>query len=433
MNNNLWLNRMGLLGILFSITIISCNKDVDSPVANDKPAPSGKSIGKILSENSSYSLLLAIANKVGLAAPLSDSSKTFTLFAPDNNAIKQFVSIYTNGAVSPSFPDTEFLNIISSASPGLTDTLRGIVNYHIIPGQAIKAAAISDTFPSTQMPTGVIVPPPANTNPLVRLTSFISRRGSSAWVNNIPVSAADFAIASNGVIHGIPAVLLPPSGNLWQTIIADPQLSYLKAAIDKADSSALSKDSLGAALRNFGLNATVFAPTDDAFENFILEALKSRGVPAPIAQGIIDDNGTNIISNPGSVTSDLVPNIGAALASVITARNVKGIIVYHVISSKNPPHTPPGLRYFSVNFPTISTLSKTLLNSDTAAPLRNHPGIALAATFAGPGVTAATVKGLVNSSAANIIVSPPPSNTHDLHRLNGVIHKIDQVLLPSPL
>jgi uncharacterized surface protein with fasciclin (FAS1) repeats len=433
MNKNYWLNKIGILGILVSISVISCNKDVDAPVPNERPAPTGKSIGTILSETPSYSLLLAIASKVGLAGALSDSSKVYTVFAPDNNAIKQFVSVYTNGAVPSILPDAVFLTIISGASPGLTDTLRGVLNYHIIPGLAIKASSISDTFPNTQLPTNFIVPPPSNTSPLVRLNNYISRRNTAnAWINNVPVSSPDLAVASNGVIHGIAAVLVPPARNIWQTINADPQLTYLKAALNKADSAALSKDSLGAALRNFFLNATVFAPTDDAFKSFLLGALTSRGVPENIALDIINNNGTNIISNPGSISSP-IPNLGAALASLITARNVKGILVYHVLSSKNPPYAPPGLRYFSVNLPTTLTSVKTLLNSDTLPILRNHPGLTLSATFTGPDVTSATVKGLANPTASDIIISSPPSNTHDLHQTNGVIHKIKQVLLPSPL
>ena len=88
MKKNLWLNRLGLLGILFSMTIISCNKDVDQPVPNTFELPKGSTIGKELSQDPSYSLLLALVNKVGLANAVSDSSKIFTVFAPDNNAIK---------------------------------------------------------------------------------------------------------------------------------------------------------------------------------------------------------------------------------------------------------------------------------------------------------------------------------------------------------
>lgn len=421
MNKNLWLNKIGILAILFSILIISCNKDVDAPVANDRPVTTGKSIGKILSENSSYSLLLALANKVGLAGALSDSSKIFTVFAPDNNAIKQFVSIYTNGAVSPTLPDNIFLGIISSASPGLTDTLRNIVNYHIIPGQAIKAAGIKSTFPNAQMPTGFQV----NTNPLVRLSSFLSKTPSSAWVNNIPVTAPDLATASNGVIHGIPAILLPPSKNLWESIDTDPQLTYLKAAINRADqASTASKDSLRVALKNFLLNATVFAPTDDAFKSFITNALLSRGVPQTTVDFLIASYGTTLITNPGAV-----PVLGPTLASVISPSNVKGIVVYHVLSSQSGNFAPPGIRVFSNNIPEAVTPVKTLFNSVFSA----HPGVTVSATFTGPFVTAATVKGSVNATASNVIISAPPSNTHDLHNTNGVIHKIDQVLVPIPL
>jgi len=46
-------------------------------------------------------------------------------------------------------------------------------------------------------------------------------------------------------------------------------------------------------------------------------------------------------------------------------------------------------------------------------------------------VGAATVKGLANASASNVIINPLPAGSSDQHYVNGVMHKIDQVLLPQ--
>ena len=111
-----------------------------------------------------------------------------------------------------------------------------------------------------------------------------------------------------------------------------------------------------------------------------------------------------------------------ALYSVLTAQVVKGIIVYHIF----------GNRAFTNNFPTTSTFYPTLLNGG----IPSHPGLSITATFGAPFVSAATIKGIANASAANIIINgtpllPDPIGTSDQHYLNGVIHKIDQVLLPQ--
>jgi hypothetical protein len=104
---------------------------------------------------------------------------------------------------------------------------------------------------------------------------------------------------------------------------------------------------------------------------------------------------------------------------VLTQQIVQGIVVYHMF----------GDRVFSVNMPTAATNKLTLLNS--AVP--SHPGVTLQATFGATGVTAATVKGLVNPTASNILINPTPApaGTSDQHYINGVLHVIDQVLRPQ--
>ncbi len=88
-----------------------------------------------------------------------------------------------------------------------------------------------------------------------------------------------------------------------------------------------------------------------------------------------------------------------------------------------------GSRAFLNNFPTTATAYPTLLNS--AVP--THPGVTLTGTFTGPTISAATIKGIANATAANILVNPTPepNGTSDQFFVNGTIHKINQVLLPQ--
>jgi uncharacterized surface protein with fasciclin (FAS1) repeats len=226
--------------------------------------------------------------------------------------------------------------------------------------------------------------------------------------------------ASNGVIHKVAALLAPPSRTLWNRISTDTSstnpkaLAYLRAAILRADSgqAANSTTSLTYYMSFPLANFTVFAPIDSAFRvtltGAIYQGLVAQGVPpaTAIAQATFLASTPAVFSNP-------------ALYGVLSATTVKGIVVYHLF----------GNRAYTNNFPTTATSYPTLLNG--AVP--THPGLSIQATFGTPFVTAATVKGIANSTAANLYINPTPEpgGTSDQNYLNGVLHKINQVLLPQ--
>ena len=206
----------------------------------------------------------------------------------------------------------------------------------------------------------------------------------------------------------------PPQRVLAQRIFADADMTYLAAAIQRADSGVAptTSASLIWVLSNFGPNITVFAPTNLAFQQLLTAqitlALIAQGVPPATAAVIA----AGLASTPGVFTNPL-------LANVLTPTTVKGLVVYHLLGS----------RAFLNNFPTTATSYPTLLNS--AVP--THPGVSLTCTFTGPFVTAATVKGIANATASNIAINPTPdpNGTSDQFYVNGTIHKIDQVLRPQ--
>ena len=414
----------------FSTAIFSCNKSlpVAEPIVPD--APTGSTINELLSDPD-FSILKAAVTRAGtgLTNLLSDKTAVFTFFAPDNNAF-MLSGIPSEAA-------------IAVFRPGQLDTL---LKYHLIGGIKIKAADISEDIPNMYLQSDfVLAPPSASLPPGLRMPIFPSRRGSVAWVNNIPVTQADIA-AANGVIHKVATLVAPPSQVLLQRIAADPDLTYLFAAVQRADSGDAAQ-TLQAALQNPAANLTVFAPTNLAFQTIltglitqglipiitaqtkaaIKQQLIANGVPeadaetqataavaaqaAAIAAGA-QAQAAALASTPGVFTNPL-------LGSVITPTLVKGIVVYHLLGS----------RAFSVNIPTTATALKTLLNGAIAA----HPGVTVQATFGLTGVTAATVKGLGNATASNVLINPTPApgGTSDQHYINGTLHKIDQVLLPQ--
>ncbi len=394
-----------LTGLFF---LTSCNKDLPKAIPIVPPANGVTPTLATLLDDPSFSILKAAVVKAGLLDELADPTLRFTVFAPDNNAL--IASGISMDAV----------NALPAAS------IIGLISYHIIP-QVVTTATIPTSFPNLQYPS-ILNPAPA-VSPLLRLTTFPSKRGNFAWVNNIPIIAAEVT-AVNGVLHKVARAVAPPTQFLWQRIVADPNLGYLEAAIIRADSGAPAATSLVGYLQNIGANFTVFAPTDAAFKATLTGAIYVGLLPlvtqqlmgagytaaqaAAAAPGIALPQATALASTP-----DVFKN--PALFSALKAETIKGIVVYHVLGS----------RAFSVNLPTAATNVLTLLN--TGPGLANHPGVSVQATFGPAGVTAATVKGLGNQTAANIQINPTPApgGTSDQHYLNGVLHVINQVLLPQ--
>ena len=397
-----------LLAITAMMFILSsCNKDLEQFATPVVVAPSGLALGETIATIADDSLYYRFIVKSGLLTTINTKSNIFTMFVPNNAAMRQFlVAIGAPGGQ----PDAVYSGFITSFVPAATAA--SIVSFNMMP-QSITTASIPNTFPNFFYPTNLN--PTAGTagfNPLVRLLTFPSTRNGN-WVNNIPLVAVNNVVA-NGVIHTAAAMPVPPSKVLAQRIFADADMTYLAAAIQRADSGVAptTSASLVWVLSNFGPNITVFAPTNLAFQQLltgqITLALIAQGVP-PANAAIL---AASLASTPGVFTNPL-------LANVLTPTTVKGIVVYHLLGS----------RAFLNNFPTTATSYQTLLNS--AVP--SHPGVSLVCTFTGPFVSAATVKGVANPTASNILINPTPepNGTSDQFFINGTIHKIDQVLRPQ--
>ncbi len=395
-----------LFAVVSIVLFAACNKgtyDIDGvpPVSPNTVSPL-RTLGDTLALQANDSLYYAIVVKGGGLATLNNRNANFTAFVPTNAAVRQFVTAITAGAVPATAPDAAFKAFINSASFPASSAA-GIVNFNIIP-QTVPSTAIPTTFPNLPYPT--LINPAPTVSPFVRLLTFPSNR-NGFFVNNIPMIGLD-KFAANGVYHEVAAVPVPPSQFVWDRINTDANLTYFKAAIRRADSGTAV---IEPAMKNIGANLTVYAPVDAAVQAaltaVITQALIAQNVPpaTAAAQAAALASSPTVFSNP-------------ALYPFLTAERVKGIVVYHLMT----------VRAFNNNLPTTQTNYPTLLNSAIAA----HPGIGLRATFTGPMVTAATVKGLGNATPANVQINPTPNTgTSDQFYLNGVLHKIDQLLLPQ--
>jgi hypothetical protein len=190
-------------------------------------------------------------------------------------------------------------------------------------------------------------------------------------------------------------------------------MSFFSAAISRGDSAQVGTARIDSLLNlPIGPNFTVFVPTNAAMR----QLLTGQITLALIAQGLPP---ATAAATAASLAATPAVFANPALFGALSAQTVKGIVVYHIL----------GVRAFTVNFPTTATPVPTLLNS--AVP--THPGVTLMATFAGPFVSAASVKGIANPTASNLILNASPLSglNSDQHFINGVLHKIDQVLRPQ--
>lgn len=422
--------KSNLFTIFFAgLIFVSCNKDVEQ-FPDNQPEPYNTQLSGIADTLASparanNSLYSAIVVKAGMTGILNDSSKKYTIYVPTNAAVKTMITLLTGGVVPPGAPDAAYLGFIQSNNFPQA-TAQGIVSYNTLPG-IVDYTNLGNTFPNRQLPS--LLNPKPELSALLRLTIFPSARNGN-FVNNVPVVAPGI-ITGNGVIHEVGAVVAPPQRYLWDRINTDPELTYLKAAIIRADSGSIAGNptsSLVAGLQSIGANLTILAPVDDAFKatlyQLALPSVKASLYAQARANNASHETATAYAESQAPAYTTLItstPDVfsNPAFFNLLTARVVKGVVAYHILTS----------RAFSNNFPATQTNFPTLLNSE----LPTHPGVGLQASFTGPIVTAATVKGLVNPTAAMVRINPnpEPAGSSDQHYLNGALHKINQVLLPQ--
>jgi uncharacterized surface protein with fasciclin (FAS1) repeats len=180
-----------------------------------------------------FNFLAAALAHTGLTKALATFEGQYTLFAPSNEAF-----------INAGF--TSVQSIMSTPA----DALRPILLYHVL---GIKVTAAN-------VPAG----PNAAVTTLNGANLYATRKpNGSVFINGTPVIAADIN-AVNGVIHVIDRILMPPVGNIVGTAIAaNPEFSYLVAAVLRASQGGTDVAGLLSGTGPF----TVFAPVNQAFIN----------------------------------------------------------------------------------------------------------------------------------------------------------------------
>lgn len=305
---------MAVLALIVITVATSCKKDEEPMVAE-------QNIADIVVADNNFSLLESALIHADLVTTLAGSGP-FTVFAPTNEAF-----------AAAGLDTEEKINALSK------EALRNILLYHVA-GSSIPSASI-----------------PKASNTVVKSASnvdlFVTKNDQGVYINGATVTKAD-VMATNGVIHVINKVLMPPSGNIVQVAQGNPDFSFLVAAVLRASQGSTNVANV---LSGAG-PLTVFAPTNAAF-------MKAGFTSVAAVQA----------ADPATLTS---------------------ILTYHVL---------PG-RVFSTDL-TENAMPQTVNRGKVTITLNGG----------------AKVKGAKNTTPSAITGT-------DIVTTNGVIHVIDQVLLP---
>jgi uncharacterized surface protein with fasciclin (FAS1) repeats len=176
---------IGILVIQIIILIILLTKTMPRPqegykmksrsFPSEDKMNSKKDIVDVATNAKIFNTLLTAATAAGLVDTLK-SDGPFTVFAPTDDAFGKLPS----GMIDSLLADPM--------------TLRDILLYHVVPGRVSAAQVV--TIPSATTAEGENI--------------IISVRNGSVFINDSKVTRADVP-ASNGIIHIIDSVLIPPS------------------------------------------------------------------------------------------------------------------------------------------------------------------------------------------------------------------------------
>ena len=223
----------------------------------------------VATEAGNFSTLLTAVEAAGLVETLQGDGP-YTVFAPTDEAF----AALPEGTLDGLLADTEALS--------------QVLLYHVVQGEVMASDVVELESATTVQGEDI----------------SITVDGDSVKVNEATVVSTDI-VASNGVIHVIDQVILPPSmsesaemGDIVETAQSAGGFTTMLAAVEAAG--------LVETLKGEG-PFTVFAPTDEAFEALDEDTLNSLlADPEALSQVLL----YHVV--PGQVTADQVVELESA-------------------------------------------------------------------------------------------------------------------------
>jgi uncharacterized surface protein with fasciclin (FAS1) repeats len=234
--------------LVFSLVLAACAPAASEPVAEpqaaveedaqdameEKAEEMPKSIVEIAVENGSFSTLVTALQAAGLVETLQGDGP-FTVFAPTDEAF----AALPEGTLEALLADT--------------DALTKILLYHVVDGKVMAADVAGLNGQEVATISGEEIQVQAD--------------DKGVMINDANVIITDIE-GSNGVIHVVDAVILPPAEDDMSADMEEEAKSIVEIAVEDGRFStlvaALQAAELVEALGGEG-PFTVFAPTDDAF------------------------------------------------------------------------------------------------------------------------------------------------------------------------
>lgn len=219
-----------------------------------------------------FSALLAAATRAGLDDDLATASANgLTVFAPTNAA-------FATLATQLGFADA---NAMVAALP--PSALASILSYHVLPAR--RTAADLAAGGSTQSTIYTYNAAPAR----LTLNTTAGVRITDAVLNTAAVTTANVE-ASNGVIHVVDKVLVPPG------VLTVLQMAQTNPTAFSTLTGAVGSAGLTSTLNNPAGTFTVFAPTNTAFAAI---ASTVAGLTTPQLQTVLTYHvlGTQVLSS----------------------------------------------------------------------------------------------------------------------------------------
>lgn len=451
----------------------ACSDDDDhevvTPVVEEPVA--AMNIVETAVDNGSFTTLVAALQATGLDATLSSADSTFTVFAPTDAAFALLGDDAINGLLAD------------------TDTLSDILTYHVIGSEVNAAAAIAAAGDQVEMVNGDMI--------------GLSLDGDNLLINTATVISTDIE-TSNGIIHVIDAVLMPPmekgmpTMNIVDTAVSAGSFTTLVAALQATD--------LDMALADESKLFTVFAPTDDAFamidpnllaaliadpeklSNILLQHVVEGEVPSVTAYTLNGNSATTLsgamlpIAINSETDSLMFGGANVVIKDIYTTNGVIHVIDMVVVADAELPAPAMSIVDVAVdngNFTTLAAALQatgldsvlanldeeytvfaptdaafSLLGQDTIDALLNDvdalTDILLYHVVADATVLADAAIGIANSdnkmvtmaneqmstlslADGNLFINKSAVSTPNVMAFNGVIHVVDQVILPPAM
>jgi uncharacterized surface protein with fasciclin (FAS1) repeats len=274
--------------------LVSCDDDDDT-----MPNNTSQNVVQVAQGNPAFSTLVAAVTKADLGTTLSGTGP-FTVFAPTNDAFAKLPAPFNNAA-----------NITAITDQNQISQLRGILLYHVV-GADIMAADIPNGASSraTARPASTVGGAAINDN-----TLYLTKNSTGVFINGSTKVVTADVDASNGTIHAIDNVLMPPAQTIAGLVAARaaattaPEFTLLLQALQRPAAA-----NILAAASNASANVTVFAPTDAAFRALLgttpLSSVSDANLVAILSR--------HVITSGRVFSSDLAPGTVAALAGNVT-------------------------------------------------------------------------------------------------------------------